>query len=87
MVGGRTLRFGQSFWTPQTECCLHDFADDAGFRRLGVASALVQRAVTYASERGMTPVWVQAEADDAKAAALYGTLSHEELAIGHFGLP
>ena len=54
---------------------VNELAVDEDHRRKGVATALMQTAISYAKGHGLWPVWVAAEADDFVAQAFYRSLN------------
>ncbi|WP_457660758.1 GNAT family N-acetyltransferase [Sinorhizobium medicae] len=52
----------------------YDLAVDEGYRRQGIATALIRRLCDLAAERGGWVVYVQADLGDAPAIALYEKL-------------
>jgi aminoglycoside 3-N-acetyltransferase I len=69
----------------RSEIYLYDLAVGAGFRRRGIASALLKRLCRIATERGASSVFVQADYVDAPAIALYGKLGVREEVL-HFDI-
>lgn len=74
------------FEQPRSELYIYDIAVSEGYRRRGVATALIQATQTHAETRGANVVFVQADYGDEPAIALYTKLGerHEVL---HFDLP
>ena len=58
-------------WTDAAE--ITDFAVDIAERRIGIGSALVQSAVTWARERRCRSLWVEPRADNHAAISFYGS--------------
>ncbi|HEX5478893.1 MAG TPA: GNAT family N-acetyltransferase [Dehalococcoidia bacterium] len=56
-------------WTDA--CEITDLAVDARCRRSGAGSALVERAIAFARERGMRALWVEPRGDNAAAIEFY----------------
>jgi ribosomal protein S18 acetylase RimI-like enzyme len=75
--------------------CVHDgdraglfeIATDAGERRQGHARRLVQSALKWARQRGARFAWLQVEADNARALALYRLLGFDEIYRYHYRQP
>lgn len=67
------------------EIYLYDLAVAAAFRRHGIATALLHAIRTIARERAAEVVFVQADAEDEAAIALYAGLG-EQRAVYHFDL-
>ena len=75
--------------------CVHDgdlaglfeVATQAGERRKGHASRLVQSALKWARQRGARFAWLQVEADNVEALALYRALGFDEIYRYHYRQP
>lgn len=69
-----------------SELYIYDLAVAEPFRRRGIATALIAAAAAVARDRGASAMFVQTEADNAAAAALYSRISHAEPVL-QFDLP
>ncbi|MDX2102624.1 MAG: GNAT family N-acetyltransferase [Alphaproteobacteria bacterium] len=69
--------------TPVPEVYLYDLAVDEAHRRQGIATALIQDLRRHAGACGAACVYVQADAEDDAALALYARLGHQT-AVYHF---
>ena len=75
--------------------CVHDgdlaglfeIATEAGERRQGHARRLVQSALKWARQRGARFAWLQVEADNVEALALYRALGFDEIYRYHYRQP
>ena len=75
--------------------CVHDgdlaglfeIATDSGERRQGHARRLVQSALKWARQRGARFAWLQVEADNRPALALYRLLGFDEIYRYHYRQP
>ena len=74
------------FEQARSEFYIYDLAVDAGWRRRGVATALIDRMRDIATERGGWVVFVQADHGDDPAVALYTKLGTRE-DVMHFDIP
>jgi len=70
----------------RSEIYLYDLAVASPHRRRGVATALIRKLEEIAAERGAQVVFVQADAGDEPAIALYSRLGARE-DVHHFDLP
>jgi aminoglycoside 3-N-acetyltransferase I len=70
----------------RSEVYIYDLAVDVGYRRRGVATALIQRLQAISAERGAWVVFVQADPGDDRAIALYDRLGVREDVL-HFDIP
>lgn len=68
------------------EIYIYDLAVSEGFRRRGVATALIRHVQDLAAQRGGWVVFVQADYEDPPAVALYEKLGVREEVL-HFDLP
>ena len=59
----------------------------AGERRQGHARRLVQSALKWARQRGARFAWLQVEADNVEALALYRALGFDEIYRYHYRQP
>lgn len=73
------------FEQQRSEIYIYDLAVAAAHRRQGVATALIQELRAVAAARGAYVIFVQADAGDAPAIALYGTLGRREDVL-HFDI-
>lgn len=83
IVGGIAAYELVKFEQERKEIYIYDLAVAEAHRRRGVATSLIRELVRIAASRGASVVFVQAEAGDAPALALYRTLG-SELAAHHF---
>lgn len=73
------------FEQERSEIYIYDLAVAAAHRRRGIATQLIRKLQTIAKARGATVVFVQAEAGNAPAVALYNKLGKRE-DVYHFDL-
>lgn len=66
---------------------LFEVATDAGQRRRGHARRLLLSALKWARQRGARRAWLQVEADNAGALALYGSLGFSRVYDYHYRRP
>lgn len=85
VVGGLTGYVLRKFEQERSELYLYDIAVATPSRRQGVATALIEALRTVAAARGIGVIFVQAEADDEPAVALYGKLGRGQ-DVMHFDL-
>ena len=83
VIGGLVAHELMKLERERSEIYLYDIAVDAGFRRRGIASALLDRLQRIAEDRGASVVYVQADADDDPAVALYASRG-SRTAVCHF---
>ncbi len=86
VIGGLAAYVLPKFEQARSEVYLYDLAVDAGRRREGVATALIEALQREAAARGAWVVYVQADHGDAPAIALYTKLGVREDVL-HFDLP
>lgn len=85
LVGGLAGYVLPKFEQERSEFYIYDLAVAAGFRRLGVATALIGTLQTEARQRGIYVIFVQADYGDDPAVALYTKLGHRE-DVMHFDI-
>jgi aminoglycoside 3-N-acetyltransferase I len=83
VVGGLVAYQLDKFERARRELYIYDLAVAAAHRRLGIATALIQRLREIAAERGAWVVYVQADYGDEPAIALYDKLGSREEVL-HF---
>ncbi len=76
------LRFRHSVWTATEDCWLEDLYVRDQARRLGLARALVQRAIDHARDRGCRRIELDANEDNASALALYARFGFSDTSKG-----
>lgn len=69
------------------EMYLYDIAVLPAHQRQGIGTGLIAALKAEASVRGITTVFVDAEADDVEAVAFYRSLGVAELSVRHFTIP
>lgn len=74
VLGGLVAYALDKFEKERREYYIYDLAVDEGYRRQGIATALIRRLCDLAAERGGWVVNVQADLGDAPANALYEKL-------------
>jgi len=85
IVGGLAAYELKKFEQARSELYIYDLAVAATHRRRGIATALIESVCEIASARGAWTVFVQADADDGPAVALYSGLGEREYVL-HFDL-
>ena len=85
VVGGLAAYELRKFERERSEIYVYDLAVAAGFRRRGIATALLERAGEIGSARGAWTVFVQADREDTPAVSLYSRLGNAEDVL-HFDL-
>ncbi|MFQ3670553.1 MAG: AAC(3)-I family aminoglycoside N-acetyltransferase [Verrucomicrobiia bacterium] len=86
VVGGIAAYELRKFEQERSEIYIYDLAVAATHRRLGVATAMIERLVEIATARGAWVVYVQADGDDEPAIGLYSRLGKLEKVL-HFDIP
>jgi aminoglycoside 3-N-acetyltransferase I len=86
VVGGAAAYELRKFERERSEIYLYDLAVASPHRRQGIATALVRALQELAATRGAHVVFVQADAGDAPAIALYSKLGTREEVL-HFDVP
>ena len=86
VVGGLAAYALRKFEQERSEIYIYDLAVAQAHRRRGIATALIRRIQGVAAERGAHVVFVQADAGDEPAIALYTRLGTREDVL-HFDLP
>jgi aminoglycoside 3-N-acetyltransferase I len=86
VVGGLAGYELPKFERERSEIFIYDLAVAADHRRRGIATALLQEMKRIAAARGAWVVFIQAEADDEPAIALYEKLGTRQDAA-HFDIP
>lgn len=76
----------RKFEQERSEYYIYDLAVDEGYRREGIATALIESLQTIAASRGAWVVFVQADHGDTPAIALYTKLGVREDVL-HFDIP
>jgi aminoglycoside 3-N-acetyltransferase I len=91
VVGGLAAYELDKFERQGCEIFVYDLAVAAGHRRQGIASALLAEICRIGAARGAFAVFIQAEADDPPAVALYTKFgvredaAHFDLVLDRFG--
>lgn len=85
VVGGLAAYVLHKFEQARSEVYLYDLAVDAGCRRQGIATALIEAVCREGRARGAWVVFVQADEGDDAAIALYSRLGVRERVL-HFDL-
>jgi aminoglycoside 3-N-acetyltransferase I len=85
VVGGLAAYELHKFEQERSEIYVYDLAVAAAHRRQGIATALLHEVRKVAEERGAHVVFVQAEAGDEPAVALYSKLGRREEVV-HFDI-
>jgi aminoglycoside 3-N-acetyltransferase I len=85
VVGGLAGYVLPKFEQARSEFYIYDLAVDSGYRRRGVATAMIERLKRLASTRGIYVIFVQADHGDNPAIALYTKLGVREEVL-HFDI-
>ncbi|QVL51427.1 MAG: GNAT family N-acetyltransferase [Thiocapsa sp.] len=85
VVGGLAAYVLNKFEQARTEVYIYDLAVEEGFRRRGIATALIRQLQLEGDERGAHAVFVQADDEDEPAVALYSKPGIREEVL-HFDL-
>jgi aminoglycoside 3-N-acetyltransferase I len=85
VVGGLAAYVLNKFEQARSEVYIYDLAVEEGFRRRGIATALIRQLQLEGSERGAHAVFVQADYEDEPAVALYSKLGVREEVL-HFDI-
>ena len=85
VVGGIAGYVLPKFEQARSELFVYDLAVDESYRRQGIATAMINRLRSYATERGIGGIFVPADCEDEPAVALYSTFSEPEEVL-HFDL-
>jgi aminoglycoside 3-N-acetyltransferase I len=86
VVGGVTMRIWEAYYSESKHGYIYDLAVAESHQRQGIATRLIEACKVHAKERGLSAMWVQAEAEDEHAVAFYRSLGAEELSVSHFEL-
>lgn len=86
VVGGLAAYELRKFEQERSEVYIYDLAVDAGHRRQGIATALIEALQRIAAECGAWVIYVQADHGDDPAIALYTKLGAREDVL-HFDIP
>ncbi len=87
VVGGLVAYELRKFEQARSEFYIYDLAVIAPYRRHGIATALIDALKPIARARGGWVIFVQADAVDAPALALYERLGVREDDVFHFDIP
>jgi aminoglycoside 3-N-acetyltransferase I len=85
VVGGIAAYVLPKFEQARTELYIYDLAVDEGYRRRGVATAMIEELKKVAVARGVYVIYVQADYGDDAAIALYTKLGVREDVL-HFDI-
>ena len=85
VVGGLVGYIFKKFEQRRSELYIYDLAVDAGHRCRGIATALIEEARALAPQRSCYVVFVQADAQDEAAIALYSKLGARQEVL-HFDI-
>jgi aminoglycoside 3-N-acetyltransferase I len=86
VVGGLVAYELDKFERARRELYIYDLAVDDGYRRQGIATALIEHARGIAAQRAAWVLYVQADYGDAAAVVLYEKLGARE-DVMHFDIP
>jgi aminoglycoside 3-N-acetyltransferase I len=86
VIGGVAAYELPKFEQERSEIYIYDLAVASTYRRQGVATALIEELRRIAASRGVWVVFVQADAGDSSAIALYSKLGTGEDVL-HFDFP
>ena len=86
VVGGLAAYILDKFEQERSETYIYDLAVEEGYRRRGIASALIAALKPLGDARGSWVIFVQADHGDDPAIALYTKLGSREDVI-HFDIP
>lgn len=86
VVAGLTAYELKKFEQARSEVYIYDLAVDAGHRRRGIATALIEHLKPIAKARGAHVIIVQAEQGDEPPIAVYTKLGRREDVL-HFDIP
>lgn len=78
VVGGLVAYELDKLERARREVYIYDLAVAEGHRRLGIATALIERCRDLAAQRGAWVIFVQADHADAPAVALYEKMGRRE---------
>ena len=87
VVGGLVAYELRKFERQRSEFYIYDLAVLAAHRRRGIATALIEALKPIARSRAGWVIFVQADAIDAPAVALYDKLGVREDDVFHFDIP
>ena len=85
VVGGLAAYTLPKFEQPRSEIYIYDLAVDSGYRRQGIATAMIEELKRLARARGAYVIYVQADYGDDAAIALYSKLGIREDVL-HFDI-
>jgi aminoglycoside 3-N-acetyltransferase I len=86
VVGGLAAYLLRKFEQERSEVYIYDLAVASAHRREGIATSLIQELGRLAADRGAYVIFVQADAGDEAAIALYSKLGLREDVL-HFDIP
>lgn len=86
VVGGLVAYALEKFERARRELYIYDLAVSEGYRRRGIATALIEQLREMAAKRAAWVMYVQADYGDAAAIALYEKLGVRE-EVMHFDIP
>ncbi len=85
VIGGLTAYILQKPEQERSEMYIYDLAVAEAFRRLGIATGLIEALKPIARDHGCTVIFVQADPGDDPAIALYASLGERE-DVHHFDI-
>jgi aminoglycoside 3-N-acetyltransferase I len=85
VIGGLVAYELEKFERMRREFYIYDLAVDAGYRRMGIATALIMHLREIAAKRRAWVIYVQADHGDGAAIALYEKLGTREEVL-HFDI-
>lgn len=68
------------------EFYIYDIGVLPKYQKMGIGTGLIKELKNEANERGISTIFVEAEADDDGAVVFYRSLGEEEIAVRHFNI-
>lgn len=68
------------------EFYIYDIGVLSEYQKMGIGTGLINELKKEAKERGISTIFVEAEADDEGAVSFYRSLNEEEIIVRHFNI-
>lgn len=85
LIGGLSAH-EMSLVSGNKEFYIYDIGVLPEYQKMGIGTSLIRELKNEAKLRGISTIFVEAEADDDEAVAFYRSLGEEEITVRHFNI-